>query len=38
MGYEEMKKELLASPEKLMQKKPFYRELVRVQTGGFEKT
>lgn len=27
MGYEDTKKELLAKPEKLMQKKPFYREV-----------
>lgn len=31
MGYEEMKKELLASPEKLMQKKPFYREIYETR-------
>ena len=31
MGYEEMKKELLASPEKLMQKKPFYREVYETK-------
>lgn len=31
MGYEEMKKELLASPEKLMQKKPFYRYVYDIK-------
>ena len=31
MGYKEMKKELLGSPEKLMQKKPFYREVYETR-------
>jgi len=31
MGYKEMKQALLASPEKLMQKKPFFREVFEMK-------